>query len=222
MSLKSLLTNRKDQTKAQEEKKKRSLKLKVQSVLIINLVLFCFLVVFSLLRFNEFRFWSQAEKLNNEQIDRLIQESAVVRRDFQIAQIEHRNRQSFMDEGIHKIFPPTEAYTELTRQLDNFFFELNSNTPPIIHNNLRFDTPQVSEDQKYMILPFSMSIQSSKDNFNRFLEYAAASGSLENPLRLIDIKNIQLSFAGNQQDFEMSFSVNAHAYFQNNQVQNNE
>ena len=59
-----------------------------------------------------------------------------------------------------------------------------------------------------------MNIESSLENFNKFLEFVAKSGTLESMTRLMDIESIRLNFGGESKE-KITFSVNMRAYFQN-------
>jgi len=71
-----------------------------------------------------------------------------------------------------------------------------------------------------------MTIASSQENFNKFLQYVEQSGSLLGKTRLMDIQSIHLSFGEdesgesgvkvtNSNSELINFSVKIHAYFQN-------
>ena len=80
-------------------------------------------------------------------------------------------------------------------------------------NSLSFGTPITSENEDYRILPVSMNIESSRDNFFKFLEYIGNSGAIQNQTRLMDIQSIGINFGNDKKD-KITFDVQANAYFQ--------
>lgn len=123
--------------------------------------------------------------------------------------------QSEIKKRLEAIMPYSEAFTDLTRALDNFFEKNYKPNEVFIVGSLNFGKPTMPEgDTGYAILPFSMNIESSLENFNKFLEFVAKSGTLESMTRLMDIESIRLNFGGENKE-KITFSVNMNAYFQN-------
>lgn len=122
-----------------------------------------------------------------------------------------------IEDKLEYIFPPVDNYTALTRQLDSFEEDLSKANNPFEVSHIDFQAPV--KEEEYSILPFRMSIQSSNDNFEKFLHLMENSGSLDDRIRLMDITSIRLNFQGNEEDVgspEMiNFTVQINAYFQN-------
>lgn len=115
------------------------------------------------------------------------------------------------------IFPQNESYTELTRQLDDFFKKNNTSANPLIASDLRFGSPILDETKQYNILPFSMSITASESNFYTFLNYVQNSGALSgDKVRLMNIQSININFRKGEKSSsqEVSFHVEMNAFFQ--------
>lgn len=122
--------------------------------------------------------------------------------------------QSEIKKRLEAIMPYDEAFTDLTRELDNFFEKNYKPNEVFIAGSLNFGKPTIpKEDVGYAILPFSMNIESSLENFNKFLEFVTKSGTLESMTRLMDIESIRLNFGGEEKE-KITFSVNMRAYFQ--------
>jgi Tfp pilus assembly protein PilO len=121
-----------------------------------------------------------------------------------------------IENRLSVIFPKTDAYTELTRQIDTFEESLSRRNDVFEISNIDFQDPK--EDETYSILPLRMSIRSSAENFTKFLHLIENSGSLNDQARLMDISSIRLNFEESGSDTEVSkminFSVQLNAYFQ--------
>ncbi len=133
---------------------------------------------------------------------------------------------STIKESINEVFPAEEDYTDLTRRLDEFMSENNNTTlNPIFMSDLKFSQPRIDQENGYAVLPFSLSLSTTRENLENFLAFIESSGSLENRIRLMEVKSISLNFpnqeitpfAGTEDITEiptMNVSVNLNAYFQ--------
>lgn len=139
-------------------------------------------------------------------------------------QIQEHNEETVpqIEKEILAVFPGNEQYTELTRLLDAFFKKHHRTKDPMIATDLQFDKPFPDESKRYLILPFSITIESSEDNFYRFLAFVDSSGTLAGKIRLMDIQSIQLNFPSEEEEEDQSsapkkkigFSAKLHAYSQ--------
>lgn len=133
---------------------------------------------------------------------------------------------STIKESINEVFPVEEDYTDLTRKLDEFMSENNNTTlNPIFMSDLKFSRPRIDEESGYAVLPFSLTLSTTRDNFEKFLAFIESSGSLENRIRLMEVKSISLNFPNQEitpfattenisEIPTMNVSVNLNAYFQ--------
>lgn len=135
---------------------------------------------------------------------------------YQEASEQSRKTQTEIEHRLEKIMPSKESFTDLTRELDDFFNKNYSAKDVIVAGSLNFSPSAVSteENSSYMVLPFSMNIESSKINFEKFLTYVENSGTLKSMNRLIDIESINMNFGGESGEERITFSVNMNAYFQ--------
>lgn len=119
-----------------------------------------------------------------------------------------------IEEKLQFILPPTDDYTELTRQLDSIEEELASVNDPFEVSNLDYQSAQTTEE--FSVLPVRMNIRSSAKNFQKFLHIVETSGSLDDKLRLFDVSSIRLNFEGSDDSGPeiISFTVQLNAYFQ--------
>lgn len=127
--------------------------------------------------------------------------------------------------SLQAVYPSTENYTELTRQLDKYFQDNNTPADPLFTNDLRFSRPVFDEKKDYSVLPFTMSVTASKNSFAKLMRYIENSGDLDSKTRLMEIRSISISFPSGQQAplstaptkakssvYNLSLSMNA--YFQ--------
>jgi len=117
---------------------------------------------------------------------------------------------------LQVIFPTTDDYTNLTKQMDAYELQLSTKNNPFEISNIDYQDPIPGDS--YSILPMRMNIRSSSDNFKKFLHMIENSGSLKDNVRLMDISSIRLNFENNDQNPGtngiISFSIQINAYFQ--------
>lgn len=126
------------------------------------------------------------------------------------------------DQELNSVFPAEGDYTSLTRLLDDFFKKNNTSKNPIVATDLQFEQPTEDDKKLFTILPFSMNIESSEENFYRFLAFAESSGTLSGKIRLMDIQSIQLNFPSEEEQTakkSIRFNVKMSAYSQKNNDQ---
>ena len=119
--------------------------------------------------------------------------------------------QSQINNSLTKILPVTDNYQRLTRQLDAFEDEIATKNNPFEISNISFQ--EVEEVDNFAILPVRMTIESSNDNFTKFLHYIESSGSLNTEIRLMDISSIRLNFKDDGDVDIITFTVQINAYF---------
>lgn len=147
-----------------------------------------------------------------------------IKKDFQNLGDMHAKKLLDFNKKLENILPLDENYTDLTRLFDNFFAENDSQGSPIFQSTLRFGkgvpVPQMPD---VSLLPITMNIDASRDNFLKFLDFVNDSGSLENGRRLMEITSVQLNFPEGGEVLKdpkqkMNFTVEMNAYFQTPKV----
>ncbi len=116
------------------------------------------------------------------------------------------------NEEIAGVFPDSEDISSLTRAFDEFSVANNFSNNPFFISSINYNDSNESSDGKYMVLPFSMKVESSEDNFYKFLEYIETSGNLDNQVRLMGVDSISINLSGD--DDVLSYSLELNAYFQ--------
>ena len=90
---------------------------------------------------------------------------------------------------------------------------------PFILTDLQFEDPVHDPENRYTVLPFSVAIESSEENFYRFLDFVDSSGVLAGKIRLMNIASIQLNFPDDDSEISrkrINFSAQLQAYSQKN------
>jgi Tfp pilus assembly protein PilO len=124
---------------------------------------------------------------------------------------------------LELVLPVLENHTILTRALEKFETDTNRVKDPFNISNLQYLTVTKVKDANYQALPIRMTINSSYNNFFKFLEYVGNSGALSDGSRLLDIQSITINFVNPKgspnnvsgQD-EINFNVSMNAYLRTN------
>ena len=123
--------------------------------------------------------------------------------------------------SVEGVLPLEEDYTDLTRLLDDFVQKNNTSLNPITMDNVSYGAAQKIEDN-YSVLPVTLSINASRDNFENFLRFIFSSGALQERTRLMDIQAISINFSAQRQGLAttigeeamLNVSIQLNAYFQ--------
>ncbi len=128
-------------------------------------------------------------------------------------------------DSLQAVYPLEQDYTSLTRLFDQFFQTNNTTYNPVFVSDIKYGQPRYDAKVDYAVLPVTMTISGTQDNFDKFLKFVENSGVLEDKTRLLDIKSININFtsqssqntapgqiAANQQMINVSVVLNA--YFQ--------
>lgn len=156
---------------------------------------------------------AQEEKIQEKET---ILESLEKERDFHKAAYDEEFREE--QQVVNAVFPPTSDKLGMIRLIENFATHLATVYPPFDFNSISFQA--VTEGDGYKSLPFQLSLQTSRANFQRFLELVDLSGNIdpeeENHIRLMEISDISLNYLGvdkEGKDKGVNFSVSMRAYF---------
>jgi hypothetical protein len=205
---------------------------KISMYAIVTLLLLVGAAYYSYLQYTKLTLAQTAIQAEQEQADLLASAGDQYAKDFGNMQTAFESDYKTTIEAIKAVLPANEDYTVFTRQLDTYILGNDTVSNPIFNPNLSFGTGQYPEGKDYAVLPFSMSIDADKTNFDKFLRYAENSGSLEDKTRLMDIRSISLSLplqeeptaeaaktAATPQKLTINFSLNT--YFQKPTAQAN-
>ncbi len=100
-------------------------------------------------------------------------------------------------DSLQAVYPLQENYTDLTRLFDQFFQTNNTSYNPVFLSDLKFGEPRYDAAVDYAVLPVTMTISGTEDNFMKFLQFVENSGVLADKTRLMDVRSISINFTSN-------------------------
>lgn len=204
---------------------------KIQSYVFLTVLLLAAALVYGYFQFQKLTESRNALALQQSQLTQLQTAEKQISQDYVTIKDIYNETYKDVRESVNAVLPTEESYTELTKQLDAFMYEHNTERNPIFMSDLKFSKERIEADKDYAILPFSLSLSTTRQNFEEFLKYAANSGSLEEGTRLIEITSISISFPNQPQgptalvksaDAQLiNVSVSLQAYFQKSVILTN-
>ncbi len=99
-------------------------------------------------------------------------------------------------DSLQAVYPLEENYTDLTRLFDSFFQTNNTPFNPVFVSDIKFGVAKIDANSDYAVLPVTMTIAGTQDNFMKFLKFVETSGVLEDKTRLMDVRSISINFTG--------------------------
>lgn len=191
-------------------------KLHVRTYLMLCLILLLSVGFYSYKKWQEYSLAKLGLTQNQSYIELLRNEAAGEKTTYESDQKDFQKVNKVMVENLKVIFPDSDNYTNLTRQIDKFEAELSKKNEPFEIANI--DYQAVIETETYSVLPLRMNIRSSDGNFTKFLHLVENSGALDEEIRLMDISSIRLNFDTGSAEKTgpeiINFSVQINAYFQ--------
>lgn len=199
--------------------KNRTLRRNIQAYWILIMVLTAIMAYYSYLKFSDLITKSNAITEQTSLLASLESTLSSEESEYKALVEEKKPLYEKLDGEIKNVLPEGENYTNLTRELDAFFLNL-AQTNPIFVSNLQYGGARTDESGKFSVLPITLTIESSKENFFKFLDYIENSGSLTSKVRLMDVEAIRINFqkggdeTGQTVEESVSLNVNLNAYFQ--------
>jgi methyl-accepting chemotaxis protein len=192
------------------EKRHQKLYTKVYAVLC--LIIIASMGFFSYQKWQEYSLIKTAVEKNKDLVAALRENVADEKSAYELNKEGFNSMNEEIEEKLEYIFPSADDYTSLTRQIDEFEEELSKKNNPFNISNIEYMTASATDS--YSTLPFRMSIESSDDNFTKFLHLLENSGSLDDQVRLMDIQSIRLNFDEDDESDIINFTVQINAYYQ--------
>lgn len=204
----------------------RRQKLHIQTYAILCVFMLAVVGFYIYTRWQQYQLAKQGVEQNKIFITSLRTEVGNEQADFDNSRNQGIQLNKDISQKLQVIFPSTDDYTTLTKQMDAYEFQLSTKDNPFEVSNIDYQSP--IQTATYAILPMRMNIRSSNDNFTKFLHMIESSGSLKDNVRLMDISSIRLNFENNDQGAGstnsvggasntpeiINFSVQINAYFQ--------
>ncbi|MBL4694938.1 hypothetical protein JKY72_06245 [Candidatus Gracilibacteria bacterium] len=191
-------------------------KQKFQIKLFGGLLLFVFLFVsiFTFVKWRNYSFIKASIDFNETSIEILKNDIAESKSSYDEAKPHFKEIDGIIESKLASIFPDTDDYTMLTRQIDLYEEELSKKKGSIFEiSNINYQSP--ADEENFSVLPFRMSIRSSADSFTEFLHLVENSGALNDKVRLMDLSSVRLNFEDGKEDIKIiNFTVQINAYFQ--------
>ena len=188
----------------------------VKTYMMLCLILLLSVGFYSYKKWQEYSLAKLGVTQNQSYIELLRNEAAAEKTKYEGDQKDFQKVNKEMVENLKIIFPDSDNYTNLTRQIDKFEAELSKKNDPLEIANI--DYQATIETETYAILPLRMNIRSSAGNFTKFLHTIESSGALDEEIRLMDISSIRLNFENSSDEKTgpeiINFSVQINAYFQ--------
>ena len=122
------------------------------------------------------------------------------------------NQTQKIEKAFEAVFPTNENYTDIVREFDKFFQEINTVPNPAIVTSIKFDNAIADKSNTYKILPFAVNLNVTKGNFDKFLKYVYESGALDGGRRLIEIKSFSLTIPDEKSGKAFTLTVKMEAY----------
>lgn len=120
-------------------------------------------------------------------------------------------------DSLQAVYPSEQNYTDLARMFDKFFADNNSASNPVFANDIKFGQPRQDAAKDFAVLPVTLTITGTQDNFMKFLKFVEKSGVLADKRRLMDIDSISINFTSDASQGAqpmLNVSVALNAYFQ--------
>jgi hypothetical protein len=149
---------------------------------------------FGYVNYQEFRATEQALVDAQTKLEDLQVKASKSSSDFSDTKSTFQESDTLVNSEIQKVFPSSEDYTQLARDLDLLIKEIDTTDDPIFLSDLKFDAPEIKDDAEFAVLPIAMTLTATDVSFKTLLERIEASGDLKVSDRVMDIQSISLSF----------------------------
>ncbi len=178
----------------------------------IALALLLILVGFSAWQFSIFqanKVTAEAAYSNTENF-RSIQEQLLEDHQTLKARVQTTRRET--EQNLSLVFPTDESLTGLTRMLDDFASRNHFSENPFFIDSIDYGASTAVLDGSAQALPFTLHVNTSRKNLERFFDFVDESGTLAGGTRLLSIESIDLSYP---KEFNAPFdaTLNMRAYF---------
>ena len=140
--------------------------------------------------------------------------------DYKIFAEKQATLQAMLVKNIAAVLPMDDNYTDLTRLFDDYFGEHDTAQNPIVQSSLRFGKgAPLPGNANVSVLPISMNLEGTRDNFFKFVDFISHSGALDTGTRLMSINSIQINFPEGGEVLDnarqvINFTVDMNAYYQ--------
>lgn len=115
------------------------------------------------------------------------------------------------EQDLALIFPTDEEITSLNRIFDDFSTQNDFAENRFFISSVSYGASKNGPKDEYRIVPISMSLQASKKNLYKFIDFIDSSGALKGGVRLMSIESLNLSYpSGTGEPFGVTMTLNAY------------
>ena len=194
---------------------KSRIKKQIKTYLLLILLVISAVGSYSYLNWEEYTYVKDGINSTSSNATELATVLVTEKSDYQMLKDDFNKLSKDIESSIENVFPSTDDYTNLTRQIDLIESDLFSSNNHFEISSINYQD-QIEENY-YNILPLRLTISSSASNFTKFLHKIENSGNLEEGVRMMDITSIKLNFEDSSRASDSSlinFNVQINAYFQ--------
>lgn len=198
---------------------KRSYQRKIRTYTFLTFIIFVGAAVYGYFQYREFAAARLALTQEQQQSTALSATVAQFKDDYLAMKATYDKDFESLRNAIDGVYPGDEMYTALTRAIEDFCKKNDSSSNPLFPSDLKFGQVRYEQNQEYGVLPLTLTLSTTRENFSKFLRFVENSGSLDDGTRLLDVTSISISFSGKQNTGPealdlLSVSLAMNAYFQ--------
>ena len=201
---------------------------KLRSYGVLTLLLFLATIGYGYYQFTKYNEALQAYTDEQNTVAQMTVSNKSTSDSYQTLKAAFQNDFGTIKNQISAVYPNQDDYTTLTRQFDDYFTNANTAANPVFLSDLKYGEARVEPGKEYAILPVTMTLQTTRDNFDKFLQYVETSGALSTDgKRLMDISSISINFPVDNSSVqtpaqpgvtlkpqELNVTISLNAYFQ--------
>lgn len=188
----------------------------------LTLLLFIFTGYFSYVKYVELRTIQQFTHSAQASLEKMTVSTSALDESIQSNKDAYGEKIAQRFEQVKDVFPDSEEFHKLTRKLEKYFYDNNTSTQRMFLSSVDFGKPLIPKidnlEADYMILPITMGIESSKENFFAFLKFLENSGSFDKKDRIMSLESINFSIpkatSENPAENTLKVTMKVNAYFQ--------
>ncbi len=192
----------------------------LRSYIIFGAILITLTAYFGFQQLSNYFAAKDALALEQNSLPNLQGQVAQIKGEYATIKNQYDQRIATISDALQYVLPADEVYTSLVRLFDIFALPNNTQISPFFVSDVKFGTSRAEPNADYSVLPVNMTINTSKSNFMKFLQFIENSGMLESKTRLMDIRTISINFSSNEtgnsvsNDPVLNVSLALNAYFQ--------
>lgn len=179
--------------------KRKNYQRSIRSYIFMTLFLLAGAGYYGYTQFTQLAMAQDAITNENTKLVELNQTAADTLNNYSLLYSDYEKDYATVKNAIDEVFPPTDKYTALATSLENYVNSLDAEDNPITMNSLQFSASDLSPSGDYSQMPFSLTLLTTRKNFENFVRYIQNSGDLKTGdqtemVRLMEINSFNLNF----------------------------